>query len=1291
MRDEAKTKEQLFRELKTARQRIAELENSEKKIRQCCGELSAKERLYRTLVENVSDLICEIDGAGNMTYLSPNSFEITGYVAEERLGKNILENISPDDLPSIRKQFARGEETGFAKAIYRYLNRNGEWRWMETIGRKYEREAGEFRRVLITRDVTERQQSAEDLRKAYDELEKKVGERTTELRAANKSLQEEIAQRKKIEEGLRGAEKRYRDMANLLPQTIFEMDSQGRLTFVNQTAFQNFGYDEKDLARGLYALEMISSEDQGRAGENIKRALNGERVIQEYKMQRRDGSKFPGLIDASVILRRGKPAGLVGIVVDITEQKGIEAALQKSQETATQLARLNAVMAEISRLVSSTLNIEEVYPRFARMVADLIPLDRVVISLIDQDTGLITVKYISGPFLKGRAPGDTLPLQGSLHEKVARTRETLLIQPESKEELESQFPTQVTAYEDGFRSMIFTPLLYRGRIIGALILRSKKSRAYAEQHIRLAERIARHIAGAMANAQLFRKHKIAEGALKESEERFHAFMNNSPTIAWAKDEQGRYVYLNHTYEERFEIKRNDFCGKKVFDLWPADIAETMFKTDQEVLKNNRLLETFGNAPKPDGSGSKWWNFKFPFQDAAGRKYVGGIGIDVTEHMRTVEALQESEERYRLLFENSLDAIVVTDPSGPGRVLSANPAACRMFGYSEQEFLTLNRKAILGTEDPKFSSLHKMGEERGQLTSELTYKRKDGTRFPGEISSALFKDSSGNSRAVAIIRDVTERKKVEEILRQKQAEIKAMLDSLPGYAFYKDVKGKYIKVNSMLSNVFGRIEADIVGKDDFELFPPDLAKKYQEDDEKVLRTGESLLIGEEEVVDGGKRVWVTTRKVPLKDPEGKVAGIVGLAVDITARNEAQQALERYTRRLEALHQIDRAILTAHSPKDIAMASLEHIRQIQSCVRASIVLFEGVPPRATVLAVQEKENTSTHLGRGIPFFSESIHKLEQGKIDIVEDIRVLPQVPAIRSLKAIGVASFINVPLISRSGLIGALNIYLDNAAPFSPEYIEIANEVADSLAVSIEQSRLHSSILEQSKQLRALSARLQNVREEERTAIAREIHDELGQALTGLKMDLSWMTRLPRSQEALARKVESMSPLIDSIIQSVRKISSALRPGVLDDLGLSAAIEWQSREFQERTGIECELSIPQEEPRLSKILSTAVFRIFQEILTNIARHSGATQVKVTLKKEDSLLLLVVSDNGRGISQKNIRNPKSLGLLGMKERAGILGGIIEIEGRRGVGTTIHLKLPLELVSSKLAKRISPRERR
>ena len=213
-----------------------------------------------------------------------------------------------------------------------------------------------------------------------------------------------------------------------------------------------------------------------------------------------------------------------------------------------------------------------------------------------------------------------------------------------------------------------------------------------------------------------------------------------------------------------------------------------------------------------------------------------------------------------------------------------------------------------------------------------------------------------------------------------------------------------------------------------------------------------------------------------------------------------------------------------------------------------------------------------------------------------------------------------------------------------------------------------------QQLRALAARLEKVREDERTGIAREIHDELGQALTGLKLDIAWMKhRLPRDHEMMAQ-CGSIIERIDRTLTAVRRIATELRPSVLDQLGLAAALEWQGQEFGARTGIEVDMEL-MVGGTISDDLGSSAFRILQESLTNVARHAKATRVIIRLAQSPALLTLEVSDNGVGLSPEELEGTMSLGLIGMRERALACGGEFSISGKPGRGTTVFLRVPLE----------------
>ncbi len=234
---------------------------------------------------------------------------------------------------------------------------------------------------------------------------------------------------------------------------------------------------------------------------------------------------------------------------------------------------------------------------------------------------------------------------------------------------------------------------------------------------------------------------------------------------------------------------------------------------------------------------------------------------------------------------------------------------------------------------------------------------------------------------------------------------------------------------------------------------------------------------------------------------------------------------------------------------------------------------------------------------------------------------------------------------------------------------------EAFAQDITDRRRSQQELKQSRRrLQALAARLEEVREQERKVMAREIHDELGQGLTALRMDLAWLSgRLPAEAGDLAARAHRMVEVVEQTIQTVRRLATQLRPPILDDLGLIAAIEWQTEDIARRLGLRCALDLPVD-LRLHEGLATTVFRILQEALTNVARHADARSLRVALQVQDAQVILEVVDDGRGIAPAELENPRSLGLLGMRERAMVWGGVLDIQSQPDGGTAVVLRLPL-----------------
>jgi PAS domain S-box-containing protein len=391
-------------------------------------------------------------------------------------------------------------------------------------------------------------------------------------------------------------------------------------------------------------------------------------------------------------------------------------------------------------------------------------------------------------------------------------------------------------------------------------------------------------------------------------------------------------------------------------------------------------------------------------------------------------------------------------------------------------------------------------------------------------------------------------------------------------------------------------------------------------------------------DGTYR-WVRDEARLVRDAAGKPLEIIGCCIDVTERKRAEQALRESEEKYRLLFNSGSDAVFLHeggqgnefayrfiAVNDVACRRLGYTREELLSMRVVQVDAPETIPNVPRIAKLVREN------RGATW--EGVHLTKDGRRIPVE----------------------ITNHVFELSG---------------KQVVLSTARDITARKQAEAEHRQTH-------EQLRALAAKLETAREEERTRIAREIHDELGQALTGVQMNAAWIHKQLRpgnaaQTEALRGKTAEMLRMVSGMIQMVQRISSELRPGVLDHLGLVAAIAWQAEQFRKRTGMALALRLPVEEVALDPTRTTAIFRAFQEVLTNVARHAKATRVEVALRATSSELELEVRDNGRGITAKEIGSPKSLGLLGMRERVAQAGGAVEIRGKSGQGTTVRITTP------------------
>jgi signal transduction histidine kinase len=387
-------------------------------------------------------------------------------------------------------------------------------------------------------------------------------------------------------------------------------------------------------------------------------------------------------------------------------------------------------------------------------------------------------------------------------------------------------------------------------------------------------------------------------------------------------------------------------------------------------------------------------------------------------------------------------------------------------------------------------------------------------------------------------------------------------------------------------------------------------------------------------------------------------------------------ERYFRRLSALHEVSLAIASTLNLRALIHTLLEKIDALFPYSDACVWLASGENGAFECFSCRDRDDGD---GKTKGMKRDESLSLAKAAIEnkapvVVRNLQSDPRVVNSAFYRRHGLVSYLGVPMMAKGISQGAFCFMTGKGRQFTEEEIEDLTVLARQAALAIYNAQLFEQTKKQAGELRDLARHLESVREIERTRIAREIHDELGQTLTALKMDVAWLrSRSSEDQVPVQERAQAMLKLIDRTMDTVRKISTTLRPAILDDFGLFAAMQWQAEDFESRTGIQCRLSLPAEEAELDQKRATGVFRIFQETLTNIMRHANATGVNISVRNETEDLVLEVGDNGRGITESEIYDVNSLGLLGMRERALLLGGEFSIRGVKGKGTTVKVRIP------------------
>jgi len=452
----------------------------------------------------------------------------------------------------------------------------------------------------------------------------------------------------------------------------------------------------------------------------------------------------------------------------------------------------------------------------------------------------------------------------------------------------------------------------------------------------------------------------------------------------------------------------------------------------------------------------------------------------------------------------------------------------------------------------------------------------------------------------------------------------------------DEQGNILLVNDAYCRIIGLNKDDLVGRQFSGVYHKSEQEEVLEAYRKDVESNEIKTHFEREnILWNGEKRWFEFSNSFLNLPEsGKVT--LSIIKDITRRKQFEQELTEREKKFRMLfNNANDAVFVTQLTADKTYGDFIEVNDV-ACSRFGYTReeFLRLSPSAIVQPKYIDE-----FNRSIEVLLEENHVIYQ-VVHRAKDKRLIP--------------AEVSSHLFTYDGRLTVLSIARD---------ITERKEAEDKLKRS-------------SAMLRDLAAHLQSIREEERSLIAREIHDELGQMLTVLKIQVTLLAnKLREDQQELKEKINNISSMIDDSVEMIQRITSKLRPGILDELGLTAAIEWQTQEFRNTTDKIFSLSLPSEDIELDMEKSTVIFRIFQEAVTNVIRHASASHIYISLSRGERGLILEIKDNGTGISPEQIKSPRSFGIIGMRERALAVGGEVTIEGIPMKGTAVKVEIPLE----------------
>ncbi len=1198
------------------------------------GQLIESEERYRSLIELSPQGIVTINLKGVITSINSTGMTIIGYDKDEIIGKHFtqLSGFRPRDLPQLKtlfRQFFKGEDIPPVEIS-----------WQLKDGSRHD--------ILAYIGQIKSGGKVAGLQATFNDI------------TATRQAEQETAL----------TQENLNNVFNLTSDAIIIQNQKREIVAVNDATVKLFGYTREELLtdRNIILADRAFTTDK-EANKYINLAMAGETQRFEWYGKTKSGRSFPEEIVLNRTVYNGEAVIMITIR-DISDRKNVEVELfQKSQD----LELINS----LNDLSRSGKSIRELCEYFSQNTISFFPGFGVAIYLASRDyqelhlqnSGLSEKLFRKvETIIGGKIVLPVIPLtEGSMHKSLFMKGEaahingyddiiTLVMEMTKSSLLRKMIPTVIKTLD--VKDMYVFPLVTGSESIGfASSSELPPGRKDRERFEILLTQLATVIG-----------HRRNEESIVENERRLNILIGNLPGVAYRclNDEQWSMKYLSEGFTRIFGYPVDNLIDNKVLsynDLVFPDDRNAIWDKIQKSIDDDKAFEIEYRIIDSQGVVHWVWERGIVVSEPGIEPQVlEGFINEITDRKQAQNDLKKLALEWQTTFDAMSDAIWLVDLDG--RILRHNEATLNWLQVQPDEITNKHCwELVHGQEEPiPECPILKMKISKQRESRELQI---DNAWIEVTVDP-IKNDHGGLIGAVHVVKDITDRKLTDKALRESEELNRITLENVSNPIFITDDSGSFTFIGSSVVPVLGYSVDEIWAMENISvMFQNDLMLQSGITDfatndiiELPIRTkkGDEILLSihiKRVNIMGGTVMYtcsdITQRKqyeMELRDSEKRYRSIFNNS-PVSLWEEDFSRIKTY---LDGL--------IAEGVTDIEQYLNEHPEDIVKCAR----MVEILTVNQETVKLLEAESVDQIFGNLDRIFTgDSLHSFKDELVALYQNKGSFSSEVENKTITGKSINCIIN--------------------ASIAPGYEDSWGKVLVSLAditkakqAELERQKAEDEIRDYSIRLKQLTNYLRDSIEQKRTRISREIHDELGQALTAIRIDLGLLEEDAGDNEEILSRLKNMDELVDNTITQTRRISADLRPSILDDLGLLPAMEWYLDDFTKRTGIKCNFSNSVPDEDIPEDIIIPVYRLVQETLTNVARHAKATKVDIKMWLEEDAIEIVIRDNGSGISAEQLKNPKSLGLIGMQERIGFVGGKIEISGQKGKGTMVKVKLPL-----------------